>query len=301
MEYPIMTMTEDYRIETTARGVELNRDNVENYTVMFWSGKCAADKEDWRQPRGLDHYIQNVLTPMITSGEIDDGSRTPYDDRKFRFDKAEFSRPSLPILNISLGATHFKAVKEDIERSNDENKKLQQRGYQKFGDCYAFFARSVGVAVLPITSDGTVFVGERKNTEYGGFLNAVAGYVTFRKDVSNLNIKGEALRELNEEFGISKEEVTSLDFAGIYSHPMKGDLDFTFIAKVNKPEEYFSSGAWMATVKEREHKPLVHLASMSQIEELLETGKLPNSDRKLKVMYSTRGALMSIRAEEIRS
>lgn len=290
-------MTDDYKMETTSYGIELNRDHVENATVMFWSGKCAADKEDWRQPRGLDHYIQNVLTPMIASGEIDDGTRTPYDDRKMRFDKAEFSR--FGILNISLGATHFKAAKEDMERNNVGNIKLQKEGYRLFGDHYAFFARPVGVAVLPINSDGTVFVGERTNKEYSGFLNAAAGYVNFQKDVQNLDLKTEALRELQEEFGISSGEVNNLDFAGIYSHPIKGDLDFTFIAKVKKPEQYFSSGKWMEYVKEREHKLLVRLSSMAEVGELLETGKIPDSDRTLKVMYSTRGALAGLRKGEL--
>lgn len=290
-------MTDDYKLETTHHGIALDRDRVENATVMFWSGKCAAYKNDRRHPRDLGHYIQNVLTPMIEKGEIDDGRRTLYDDRKMRFDKAEFS--PFNILNISLGATNFKAAKEDMERSDKGNENLQKRGYRIFGDNYAFFARPVGVAVLPINDDGTVFVGERINKEYPGYLNAAAGYVNFRKDVQDLDIKAEALRELREEFGIVPEDVNSLHFAGIYSHPLKGDLDFSFIAKVRKPEHYFSSGEWMDHVQEREHKPLVRLASTKEVEELLQAGRVPDG-RTFSVMYSTRGALNSLKKGELR-
>lgn len=153
---------------------------------------------------------------------------------------------------------------------------------------------------MPINEDGTVFIGERTNPEYGGFLNAVAGHLTYKQDVNSINIPEEAYRELKEEFGIDRDEVKSLELAGVYSHPIKGDLDFTFIAKIAKQDGYFSSDQWMANVKEREHKPLVRLASMAEVGELLETGKIPNSDRTLKVMYSTRGALESLLKGELR-
>jgi len=58
---------------------------------------------------------------------------------------------------------------------------------------------------------------------------------------------------------------------------------------------------WKESVKAREHKDLVRLATMDEIQELLGTGKVPGSDRKLQVMYSTRGALQSVYANEIRN
>ncbi|MEK6900489.1 MAG: NUDIX hydrolase [Nanoarchaeota archaeon] len=270
-------------------------------------GLCAANVDNSSQPREREWYLKNIINPMIKRGELGDGVKTKFDDRKLRYGGSTVldltSQGMGASLFVRFGITHYKAFLADIKRSDEENLKLQERGSEELGDRWAFFARAPGVAVLPITEDGSIFIGERTNSEYGGFLNAVAGHLKYRDPINRINVQKDAYRELKEEFGIDREEVErfGFNFVGLYSHPIKGDLDFTFLAKVNKPDRYFTSGEWMKKVSEREHKPLVRLANLAEIGELLDTGKVPGSDRTLQVMYSTRGALQSITPYHIRN
>lgn len=314
-----MAPRNDYEVETAPgqiavslgkltaeiRKLQRGHGSIRDQTTIFAKeGLCSANSDNKEQPRDRAWYLANVIAPMIERGEIDNKTRTIFDDRKLRYDGSQFIyAPSYfeYYLDVRFGVTHFKAFLADINRSDEGNLKLQERGLQDFKDRWTYFARAPGVAVLPINQDGTIFIGERVNAEYGGFLNAVAGHLTYKDDLKQVDIRGEALRELQEEFGIGPAEVSKLRFVGLYSHPVKGDLDFTFLADVAKPEQYFASGEWKKSVKEREHKDLVRLATMAEIQELLETGKVPGSEKTLPAMYSTRGALMSVHADEIRN
>lgn len=292
-----MTMAEDCKVETTLKGEELNRQNVEGYTLIFRPGKCAADKEDWRQPRSLDYYVNIVLNPMIARGEIDDGTKTPYDDRKLRFDKASFSSFG-SILNISLGATNFKSYTEDINRSDSSCEKLQQYGFQKYGDPFAFFSRAVGITVLVSSQEGFIFVGERTNKEYHSFLDCVSGHLEYRSP-QEVDLKEDLSREIKEEFGIdSRSFVTKTDFLGIYSHPCQGDTAFSFLVKTTVPENYFSSGKWMEKAEEKEHKSLFPLKDITDVKRLLNEGKLSGHNQQFSLMYHLRGALESLREDD---
>lgn len=265
-------------------------------------GLCAANSENPFQPRDFQWNLDNVINPMVERGEIDDGSNSPFDDRKLRYEGSNIV-PGYPAymgddLFVSFGITHYKAFLADQNRSDEDNLKLQERGQKLFGDRYAFFSRAPGIAVLPITKEGSVFVGERTNEEQGGFLNAVAGHLKYRNP-EEVDIQEDLLRELEEEFGLTKSSlVEGPTFVGVYSHPIKGDLDFTYIVQTDVPNDYFSSGTWMEKVSEREHKPLIQLASMVDVQRLLQDGKVPDG-REFPLMYSTRGALGSLREEDL--
>ena len=309
-----MPSRNDFQIETAyvlyqKRKVELNRDTSSNTNLLPFKGLCAADPNgnaDFLKLRHREWYLEKVIKPMIERGELDDGKKTPFDDRKLRYDGSSLYKNAdlesvKDELLVSFGITHYQAFLADLNRSDEENLQLQERGRKELGERWAYFARAPGVAVLPINQDGTIFIGERTNKERNGCLNAVAGHLTYKDKVQEIDIPGETIRELEEELGIQPAEVSNLRFVGLYSHPIKGDLDFTFLADVAKPEQYFASGEWKKSVKEREHKDLVRLATMAEIQELLETGRVPGSDRTLEVIYSTRGALMSVYPEEIRN
>ena len=289
-----MTTRTDFEIETAYCNILLDRRAMETVEIVAERGMsiCRLDREQ---------YLEEVIKPMILKGEIDDGTRTPFDDRKLRYDKSWLHRRDSSELLVGFGVTHYKAFLDDIKRSDEENLRNQELGKKDFGDRWAYFARAPGVAVLPINRDGTIFIGERANVEYGGFLNAVAGHLSYRDDIAEVDLYADVFRELEEEFGIQRNEVSNIRQVGVYSHPVKGDLDFTFLVDVDKPEEYFASGKWKESVGKREHKDLVRLATMGEIQELLGTGRVPGSDRKLQVMYSTRGALQSVYANEIRN
>ena len=309
-----MTPRNDFQVEKARCDKALDRTAVEKADIIPGKGSCAADPKgtpDIPQLRRREWYLEKIIKSLLERGEIDDGTKTPFDDRKLRYDGSwlneniDFERIQFPTFSteliVNFGITHYKAFLADVNRSDEENLKLQERGLKEYNDRYAFFARAPGVAVLPINQDGTIFIGERANPEFGGFLNAVAGHLTYKDNTAKIDVIRDVYKELKEELGIEARDVFNLRFVGLYSHPIQGHLDFTFLANVAKPEQYFASGEWKKSVKEREHKDLVRLATMDEIQELLETGKVPSSDRTLGLMYSTRGALMSVYANEIRN
>ena len=267
--------------------------------ITFSEGLCAADVTNPSAPRDRASYLRDVIGPMVERGEIDDGSTTDYDDRKLRFSGATLWQPTSVspqiLLNVRLGVTHYKAFLEDQNRSDSENVSLQLKGLNKFESRYAFFSRAPGIAVLPITKEGDIFIGERTNDEAKGLLNAVAGHLKYREDPTKVKLREDLDQEMEEEFGIKASSVVGEPiFAGLYSHPIKGDLDFTFIVRTDVPSEYFSSGEWKKHVSAREHKELIKLASMDEIRMLLDEGLVPGSEKIYELMYSTRGALESL-------
>ncbi len=289
-------MLEDFAIEKTREGIELNRENVENLKFSFIEGLCAANPENPGQPRDSAWYITNVLNPLLEQGKL--STKGVYDDRKFRYDGATIKADTL---EVALGANHYHAFKADFNKSGEELMKLHELGIKHFNDKYAFLScRAPGVAALIITSDGSTFLGERINEDDKGLLNAVAGHMIYRENIADVKLKDSLFRQIKQEFGIDDKLIKEVAFVGSYSNPLRGDFDFAHIVKVDKPDNYFSSGEWMKYVSEREHKPLVRLATFAEIKELLSEGRLPGYDKKYSLMYSTRGALESLRKGEIR-
>ena len=315
-----MTNTNDFQVEevnyfdyvTTVPIIEkrlrksLSRELISHWCVdhMFTKeGLCAANPDDISQSRDFKWHIDNVINPLVKSGEISDGSDSPFDDRKLRYNTPTLiplsSVRDRTSFTLPFGITHYKAFQADQNRSDEENLALQKRGEELFGDKYAFFSRAPGIAVLPITKEGSVFIGERTNEDAKGLLNAVAGHLKYRHP-EKVDLNEDLLAEMEEEFGLLESSLIERPFfAGVYSNPIKGDLDFTYIAQTDAPDEYFSSGRWMEKVSEREHKPLIQLSSMSDVQRILDTGKVPDG-REFDIMYSTRGALMSLKPGELR-
>lgn len=282
-------MIEDY-------GIELSRKDVEGKSLSFCKGLCAANLQFPKQPRDYDWFKVNIIDLLIKSGELGDGISSKFDDRKLRYNPAKVRNN---IITIPLGISHFYAGKADISRKREYNELLQKMGEEYFDDKWAFFARPLGITILPITKDGSVFIGERISTEHGGELCAVAGYINFRNP-EIINPQEDNKRELREEFGIKENLLLEIPrIVGISYHPNTGETDISFIVKTNVENAYFLSGEWMKHVGEREHKPLIHLSTLFEIQELLEKGKAPKSDKKFQIMYSTRHALESICAEDI--
>jgi 8-oxo-dGTP pyrophosphatase MutT (NUDIX family) len=305
----------DYQVEKAVHyeglgewnSIELKRSVTKGIKVVGRSyvRSCAANPNDSKQPRDKEWYLDNIIRPMVESGEIDDGSKTPFDDRKLRYASSFIpGRHSWKNLEVSFGITHYKAFLEDQNRNDDENLALQARGVEEFGDRYAFFSRAPGIAVVPLfkAEDGSnvAYVGERTNAEATGFLNAVAGHLAYRENPEDVNLMEDLKREMSEEFGVEAGSIVGEPvFVGVYSNPIKGDLDFTFLAQTDVPASYVDSGEWMSRVKEWEHKPLVKLATIADVRKLTEQGALPDG-RGLPLMYSTRGALESITEAELR-
>lgn len=275
---------------------DLVKEEAEGKTLRITKGLSAGNIQYPDQPRDFDWTVEHIIGPLVRSGKIGDGiPPNKWDDRKLRYNGAEAKGNEVV---IPVGATHFHAGRADMQRDPKLNEYLQEMGLAVFNERYALFARPLGVCVLPITSDGSVFIGERTGQEHTNFLNGVAGYVEFR-DPNTLNIQQDLERELLEEFGIKNDELLEQPrLVGTAYNPNNGEMDISFLVRVNKPDIYFSSGDWKQNVKEREHKDLVQVATLAEIEELLTTGKIGSLQRD--IMYSTRLGLESLTDSDLR-
>lgn len=290
----------DYEVVQTKEGISLTGDVASTINRFYFiQGLCAADPQNPTNPRDRQWYAENVIDRLLQQGEIDNGTRTPFDDRKLRIDGITRIGDRL---EIAVGSSHYAAFREDQQRSDEDNRALQQKGLQDFNDRWAYFQRNPGVAGLVLSSTGSLYVGQRTNTDATGKLNAVAGHMTYKKSSSDGDIVADLHRKLQGEMGIESEEIVSLRFVGAYGHPLKGDMDFAWIVKTSLPDDYFSAqGAWHERRKSKEHEDLIRLTTQDEVKLLLEEGRIQGRDKIFQLMYSTRGALENLNESDFRS
>ncbi len=290
-------MRNNFEVERTKEGIELNRTHVENLEISIVDGLCAADLYHPSRQRDTFFYKEHVLAPLIHQGEVCDGSSGPFDDRKFRLNSTSIEGG---VLKVYLGITHYHALQEDMHRTLFDNLALQERGRKEFKDPYAFFSRAIGVTAAPISLEGSVFLGERKNKNGKGLLHVAGGYVDYRESLRSLDLKREAMREMEEEFGISPSDIRNLIFVGVYGNSLTGEVDFTYLALTHLPDAYFLSDAWRKRAKDNEHQSLIKISDYESLTRLLRQSiVLPDYDKNWELMYSARGALMSINPHEM--
>jgi len=282
-------MESDFAVETTVNRVDLTREAVENLTIICQPGLCIANSET-QTPRKIKWYDENILP------KVNDGSDGGWDDRKMRLDYSSFQEGNLV---LSFGHSHFGEFKESMNRTYEANEELQRRGLAQWLDRYAFLPRNPGVAALVVTSQGSIFLGERTNEEDNGLLRTVSGHLDFRQDPKEVRLEEDALREIEEEFGIEASSVQSLKFVGGYMNPNRGDMDFSYLAFTDVPNSYFSSDTWKERSSETEHKNLVQLNTYADVQQILSEGTIPGIEKTFNLMYSTRGALQSIKPREL--
>lgn len=285
-------MKQGYNIEKSIEGLEISRKNCNGLKVSIVSGLCRANKENPLENRNILSYDKNVLNPMIQEGKISDGSNSPYDDRKMRYDSASFQDCGLI---IKLGHSHFLDVIEKKKRSKEETQKLTKLGEETFGDKYAFFGRNPGVTGIILTSDRKLILGERQVEKdmYEGLLQGIAGNIDYQKDPSKINLEGEMIREINEEVGISREKIKNIKFLGVFSIADFGgdDLDFCYLVKSDISSNYFTSGRWKEKVEKAEHKKFVSIENYFSLKNFILKSKI---NKKTKIIFSTLGALENI-------
>lgn len=298
----------NYGVVLTNGGIPIAGDLARRIVgFSFVPGQCAADVEKPRsQPRSREWYLEYVINPMLAAGELDDGTRTPYDDRKLRVDGASIITLSTDsnawsVIEVALGISHFKAFRADQNRTEEECGVLQQHGIRDFGDQWAYFQRNPGIAGLVLSKDGFPYVGRRTNKEMQGSLNATAGHLEYRKNVGDVNVMVDLYREMHEEFGVLPEDVVSTTFVGAFGSPVHGDFDFTYVVRTKLGNDHFAAdGVWTTRRTKKEHEELIKLATLGEVQQLLTEGTLPYRKEKFQVMYSTRGALESLRENDFK-
>ena len=108
-------MNSKYEIEKSVEGIEISRENCSSLKeISILPGLCRADYKSPLNRRDISWYDENILNPMIKEGKISDGSNSPYDDRKMRYDSSSFSNSKL---TIKLGHITFLDVIEKKKNS----------------------------------------------------------------------------------------------------------------------------------------------------------------------------------------
>lgn len=236
-------------------------------------------------------YLEAAINPQIRAGTIADGTRPgDHDDRKLRWSGAGvagFWSRSQEILTLEVGPTSYPRYRSDLARSPLEMLKLMARGLENYRDPYAYFARGIGVAVVPLTTDGTVYIGERSaQVDCTGVLNFVAGWATFSPNVGEINFYADAQRELWEEVGVAMTlDGSNTRLIGMSGNPMTGEADLVFVVQTEMPDRHFQTGQW------EEHSRLVRIGNKSEGENLLEQGILPGEKEPRSLMFSSRFGL----------
>ncbi|MCM0588926.1 MAG: hypothetical protein KA716_01130 [Gloeotrichia echinulata DEX184] len=158
------------------------------------------------------------------------------------------------------------------------------KGLEKYNDPFVYFARTMGITVIPITRQSSVYIGERSaNVDCPGLLNFVAGLATFNEKPANINFYADAQQELEEEVGICVElNNSNTRFIGITGNPFTSENDLVFVVQTSVEEDHFESQ------RLSEHSRLVRLQNKSDAEKLLYEGLLPGENTKKDIAYASR-------------
>lgn len=256
--------------------------------IQVREGHAPKSINDDSLDTNFHSYLEAVINPKINSGKLKDGTNpADYDDRKVRWSGAGvagFWSQTNDIVTLEVGPTSYPRYCLDLVRSPLDALKLIKRGLETYQDPYAYFARGIGVAVIPLTTDGSVYIGERAaQVDCPGVLNFVAGLATFSSNIEEINFYQDAQRELLEEVGIAMNlDCNNTQFIGISGNPLTGEVDLVFVVQTEISDLYFQSGQW------EEHTRLVRIGNQSEAEVLLENGLLPGESKPRSLMFSSR-------------
>lgn len=236
-------------------------------------------------------YYQQVIEPSMRAGAIGNGAIPGiHDDRKLRCSGYEITgEPG--ILSLALGPTDYSRYRQDLERDQAEALRWMLLGFRSSGDPYHYFACALGVAVIPISADGSVYIGERSvNVDRPGLLNFVGGLVTWSRRVAHIKLEDDIRNELAEEVGIVVEpDATNTRFIGIARQPFTGEADLVFVVQTTATEAQIE-GAQLS-----EHQRLTPIRSRSEAARLLDYGTLPGDGTPKQLLYSSRLGLEYLR------
>lgn len=236
-------------------------------------------------------YLDQVIKPRIAKGEITDGSRAgDYDDRKARWSGAGITgnwRVENQILFLEIGPTVYPDYALDLRRDKTAALQLMLKGLVNYSDPYAYFSKAIGITVVPISQEGSIYIGERSlGVDNPGLLNFVAGLATFHEQLENINFYADIQQELKEEIGIDLEiNAKNTQLIGIAGNPWSSENDLVFVTATPYPDQHFETFSLV------EHTRLVPLRNQHEVNRLLNLSLLPNDDQPHAIAYGSRMAL----------
>lgn len=232
-------------------------------------------------------YLDTVIQQRIQLGVISDG-KTPgsHDDRKLRWSNANGTLivdQASDTLRLAVGPTWYQHCQMDMKRDPEAAFQLMLHGLKTHDDPYAFFAKGLGVVVIPLTRQGNAFIGKRAaSCDYKSFLSFVSGWASFAAAVSEVDFFADLERELHEEIHLPpplrKEHTTCIGLAG---HPLTGEVDFVFVTQTNLDDDYFETRMWP------EHERWYAIRNQDEARQLMNLGKIGNAKDYFQVMFSS--------------
>lgn len=272
--------------------VHATREQTANKTLVFDYGLCATDiKNPESKPINYHKGLEQVIQRGIRDGTIQITDK--FDDRKYRMNEPVIDESNQRIL-VPLGLTYWKAYKDDLDRQDKEIERLRRLGRQYHNDEFAFFARALGIEVLPIFQDGYTAIGARVNETLKGKLNGVGGFVTYRGDPRRLDLSEDMYRELNEELGFHERDLSgSPQLVGIVSD-FRGDNGILFLQRVNYEHDYIKSSQWAKRAKTKEHGEFVLFNDVEKVTALLRLNQH-------NLLFTTKQLLRSLRPEDLKA
>ncbi len=237
---------------------------------------------------GFQAYLERVIQPQILSGAIADGTHPgDYDDRKIRWSGAGVTGGwwrDGNILTLEIGPTAYPRYRQDCCRPKIEALQLMLKGLQLYNDPFAYFARTLAVTVIPITAEGSVYIGERSShIDSPGLLNFVAGLATFNHRIDRINFYQDCQQELQEEVSIFLDiKPSNTKLIGIAGNPFTSETDLVFVVQTQVNQGHFTANNWT------EHLRLVRIANKTEAEKLLSQGTLPGETDKKNISYGSR-------------
>lgn len=260
-------------------------------TIVVEEGEASSSLDGDPVDKSFQAYLDHVIQPLIQAGQISDGSKVgSFDDRKLRWSNTNVDHMvdrTSQTLRLAVGPTWYQQCQRDIHRDPEDSRQLMLSGLKDHGDPYAYFARGLGVVVIPLTSRGHAFIGKRRSThEYNNFLCFVSGWASFCSSINAVDIYRDLERELQEEIHfappLSRERTTCVGLAG---HPLTGEADLVFVTQTDLEDEYFQQGDWP------EHETWYAIRNRQEAQQLLDHGTVANTDEKFDIMFSSRMGL----------
>ena len=266
-------------------------DNISHLKVSCLEGYGSYSFDNHIVDRGFHNYTKHILKPLIDKQIISDGSKPgSFDDQKLRWSDTKVESIvdiCTQELKLSIGPTWYQQCQHDIHRSNVEAIQLMLAGLDSYSDPYAYFARGMGIVAIPITREGTAFIGTRSNTfEYNNYLSFVGGWLSFSSNPNEINVYNDLERELQEEiFYTDSLKPNNSILVGLSGHPFTGETDLVFLVNTNLSDDHFVNGDWP------EHKEWFPIGNKIEAEQLLLDGVPRGSKSKFDLMFSSRMGL----------
>lgn len=259
--------------------------------IRFEEGQGCRHLDSRVEDTSYHTFIESIIKPLISSAEISDGSRPgSHDDRKLRWSDMHYLDildAETKIIRLAVGPTWFQHCQADIQRQPTEAIRMMLAGLQRHQDPYAFFARGMGLVVIPLTRDGHAFIGRRAQTsEYRNYLCFVAGWLSFPESVKKIDLMSDLERELQEEINLAHSIATEqVRLIGLAGQPLSGETDLVFVVQTELTDDHFSKGIWP------EHQDWIPIRNGREAKQLLEHGNIEGLQETLKIMFSSRMGL----------